>query len=102
MCFFFRSIIQLLDAISTLLFRTLETTSVKLSFTQGSIEAAQSLMPDVLSKEELAIAVKKEEEWGENNKRLYYQLLNSLVRLLNSGTLHWRRYNLAFNMLTYT
>lgn len=45
-------------------------------------------------------AVSREKEAGEENEKLYYHLLDSLVRLLNSGTLHWRRYNLAFHMLT--
>ena len=80
--------------------RTLETTSVKLTFTPGSIDAAQSLSDEPLSKEQLALAASAEIEWGQKNENLYYHLVDSLSNLLNSGTLHWRRYNLAFSMLT--
>lgn len=70
-------------------------------FTQRSIDMAESVSAKaLLSKEELAQAASRELEWGENNEKLYRQLLDSLCSLLNSGTLHWRRYHLAFNMLT--
>ena len=93
------SIIQLLTAISTLLYRTIETTSVDLTFTEECVRSAQDLLVTKIDEKETLTAVQKEKEWGQNNNELYYHLLNSLVGLLTSGSLHWRMYNLVFNML---
>lgn len=93
------SIIQLLSAISTLLYRTIETTSVHSTFTEECIKSAQVFSEANLGDEELKKAAQKDLEWGQKNEELYYELLDSLVGLLTSGTLHWRMYNLAFNML---
>lgn len=93
------SIIQLLSAISTLLYRTIETTSVHLTFTEDCIRSAQVLSESNFGEEELKQASQKEIDWGKTNEKLYYDLLDSLVGLLTSGSLHWRMYNLSFNML---
>ena len=93
------SIIQLLGAISTLLHHSLETTSIGLFFTESCINAAQSLASCQLTEQEVTRAINKEQEHSRNNEVLYYELLNSLLELLNSGSLHWRLYNLAFNMM---
>lgn len=93
------SIIHLLSAISTLLYRTIETTSVDLTFTKECISSAQDLLESKIEEEDIQKAVTKEKEWGQKNQEMYYQLLESLVGLLTSGSLHWRMYNLAFNML---
>ena len=93
------SIIQLLTAISTLLYRTIETTSVHLTFTEECLSTAQMLTETSLENQELEQAAKYEKNWGKTNEELYYQLLDNLVEILNSGSLHWRMYNLAFNML---
>ena len=93
------SIIQLLGAISTLLYRTIETTSVRLTFTEESIHSAQKISQENVGDEELKLATQTELEWGQKNQQLYYELLDSLIGLLTSGSLHWRMYNLAFNML---
>ena len=52
-----------------------------------------------LENQELEQAAQYEKNWGKTNEELYYQLLDNLVEILNSGSLHWRMYNLAFNML---
>ena len=93
------SIIQLVTAISTLLYRTIETTSIHLKFTPECIASAQEVMGASISENELEQASRNEEELGQKNEQMYNELLASLVGLLNSGTLHWRMYNLAFNML---
>ena len=98
------SIIHLLDSINTLLYRTLETTSVHVSFTDESVSIAQSIAQSLaatdLDQETLKLVVLKEKERSEKNEKLYYQLVESLTSLLNSGKLHWRLYNLGFSMLS--
>lgn len=93
------SIIQLFGAISTLLYRSLETSSIHRCFTEGSINSALSLSSIQLTAEELSDAAEKERKHCQNNEKLYYQLLDSLLSLLNSGSLHWRLYNLGFTMM---
>ncbi|XP_057375631.1 proteasome activator complex subunit 4-like [Daphnia carinata] len=93
------SIIQLVTAISMLLMRTIETTSVHLTFTDRCITSAQLLTEASLEEKELEQAVRSEMEGGQKNEQLYYELLDSLVEILTNGSLHWRMYNLAFHML---
>lgn len=93
------SIIQLYGAISTLLHRSLETTTINQIFTEGCINSALALCNNDLTSEELADATVKERERSQNNEKLYYKLIDSLATLLNSGSLHWRFYNLAFMMM---
>jgi hypothetical protein len=93
------SIIQLLTAISTLLYRTIETTSIHLTFTEECLSSAQMITDASLENQELEQSAQNEKDWGQKNEEMYYQLLDSLVGILVSGSLHWRMYNLAFNML---
>lgn len=93
------SIIQLVTAISMLLMRTIETTSVHLTFTDKCIASAQLLTKASLEEKEFEQAVRIEMECSQKNEQLYYELLDSLVEILTNGSLHWRMYNLAFHML---
>ena len=93
------SIIQLLDVLSNLLHRYMETTALRMPFTDASIEAARTLTHVQLTKEEMEAAVQRELKEGRDSENTYYELVSSLTNLLTSGTLHWRLYNLAFNML---
>lgn len=93
------SIIQLVTAISMLLMRTIETTSVHLTFTDECISSAQLLTEPSLEGKELEQAARSEAECGQKNEQHYYELIDSLVEILTNGSLHWRMYNLAFYML---
>ena len=94
------SIIHLLDSINSLLYRTLETTSIFVTFTDECIFIAQSLSVTGVDKEALALARLREADRSKKNEKFYYQLIQSLTSLLNSGTLHWRLYNLGVSMLS--
>lgn len=94
------SIIHLLDSINSLLYRTLETTSVNVNFTDKCICIAQSLTITSIDQEAVALARSRETERSKKNEKCYYQLIQSLTSLLNSGTLHWRLYNLGVSMLS--
>ena len=65
------SIIQLLTAISTLLYRTIETTSVHLTFTEECLSTAQMLTETSLENQELEQAAQNEKNWGKTNEELY-------------------------------
>ncbi len=96
------SVIQLLDALANTIYRFIETTALSMIFTPECLVAARYLSSNasLVSLAESQAAEQWERDEADNSKKLYYQLLDSLSNLLTSGSLHWRLYNLAFNMLT--
>ncbi|CAL4088618.1 unnamed protein product [Meganyctiphanes norvegica] len=101
------SIIRLLNALSDAVYYYMELFAIHHIISQGSIEAARTILnsqnPSVndadLKEDKITAACTRLHQKGQENVDEYKLLINNIVQLIDSGTLHWRSHNLALNLL---
>ncbi|XP_076047764.1 proteasome activator complex subunit 4-like isoform X2 [Oratosquilla oratoria] len=101
------SIVKLLESLADTASRYMELFSIFYSVPDSSVKSARELLQSTsIPHVNATIAVDAEEaacqslvEKGNQNNRHYEQLVDKLVTMLNSGTLHWHHYDMTLYML---
>uniref|UniRef100_A0A1I7YJA7 BLM10_mid domain-containing protein n=1 Tax=Steinernema glaseri TaxID=37863 RepID=A0A1I7YJA7_9BILA len=106
-----RSIIQLLDTTQNLVVENFESFQIKFTTPYSAINTALELVKEgencvhrsvlgVPTNEELEEAKEAEKKRNAANEELYYKLCESLYKLSNDTTLHWRHLDMAQSFLS--
>lgn len=96
------SVVRLLDMAYDVIQNEFPTVSITLEIDDRCVDLALALMPSTatpLTADEIAAGKQRLVEQNATNSRLYYEILNEILKTVRNGSLHWRYHLMASGMI---